>query len=66
MSSGVGQKIVEIIIAALWPLIWIIYVLVGVVVFVETAAVYLGWGIVVRLDRLRRGHAQYAGPQTSG
>ena len=62
MSSGVGQKIGEIIITALWPLIWIIYVLIGAVVFVETAAVYLSWGIVVRLDRLRRN----PGPQAAG
>jgi hypothetical protein len=35
----------------LWPLIWVIYVLVGLVIFVEAAAVYLSWGIVSRLDR---------------
>lgn len=65
MSSGAGQKIGEVMITALWPVIWVIYVLVGVVVFVEAAAVYLSWGMVVRLDRLRRGHAPKPGPQTA-
>jgi hypothetical protein len=66
LSSGIGQKIGEIIITALWPVIWVIYVLVGVVVFAEAAAVYLSWGIVTSLDRLRRGHAQKPGPQAAG
>ena len=52
MGSSVGQRVGEVIITALWPLIWVIYVLVGLVIFVEAAAVYLSWGIVVRLDRL--------------
>jgi hypothetical protein len=52
----------EIIITALWPLIWVIYVLVGLVVFIEAAAVYLSWGIVVRLDRvLKKTGTQPAG-----
>ncbi len=61
MSSGAGQKVGEVIITALWPVIWILYVLVSAVIFVETAAVYLGWGIVARLDRLRR----KTGPRTA-
>jgi len=52
LGSSVGQRVGEVIITALWPLIWVIYVLVGLVIFVEAAAVYLSWGIVVRLDRL--------------
>ena len=52
MGSTVGQRVGEVIIIALWPLIWVIYVLVGLVVFIEAAAVYLSWGIVVRLDRV--------------
>lgn len=52
MSSNTGQKVGEVIITALWPLIWVIYVLVGVVIFFEAAAVYLSWGIAVRLDRV--------------
>ena len=52
MASSTGQKVGEVIITALWPLIWIVYVLVAVVIVVEAAAVYLGWGMVVRLDRL--------------
>ena len=52
MGSSVGQRVGEVIITALWPLIWVIYVLVGLVVFVEAAAVYLSWGIVSRLDRV--------------
>lgn len=51
MGSSVGQRVGEVIITALWPLIWVIYVLVGLVIFVEAAAVYLSWGIVRRLDR---------------
>ena len=62
MSSTVGQKIGEVIVTFLWPIVWVIYVLVGVVVFVETAAVYLSWGVVSRLDRMRR----KAGPQAAG
>jgi hypothetical protein len=52
LGSTVGQRVGEVIITALWPLILVIYVLVGLVVFVEAAAVYLSWGIVVRLDRV--------------
>ncbi len=62
MGSTVGQQIGEIIITALWPLIWVIYVLIAVVIFVEAAAVYLSWGVVVRLDRLLK----KSGPQTAG
>ena len=51
LGSSVGQRVGEVIITALWPLIWVIYVLVGLVIFVEVAAVYLSWGIVRRLDR---------------
>ena len=62
MGSSVGQRVGEVIITALWPLIWVIYVLVGLVIFVEAAAVYLSWGIVVRLDRvLKRTRTQPAG-----
>ena len=62
MGSSVGQRIGEIIVTALWPLIWIMYVLVSVVIFVEAAAVYLSWGVVVRLDRLlKRTGLQAAG-----
>jgi hypothetical protein len=61
LGSSVGQRIGEVIITALWPLIWVIYVLVGLVVFVEAAAVYLSWGVVVRLDRfLRKARTQPA------
>ncbi len=52
MGSTVGQRVGEVIITALWPLIWVIYVLVGLVVFIEAAAVYLSWGVVVYLDRV--------------
>ena len=52
MGSTVGQRVGEVIITALWPLIWVIYILVGLVVFIEAAAVYLSWGIAVRLDRV--------------
>ncbi|MDM8000741.1 MAG: hypothetical protein QUS33_12340 [Dehalococcoidia bacterium] len=52
MGSSTGQKVGEVIITALWPLIWVIYVLVSLVIFVEVAAVYLSWGIVSRLDRV--------------
>jgi hypothetical protein len=62
LGSTVGQRIGEIIITALWPLIWVIYVLIAVVIFVEAAAVYLSWGVVVRLDRLLK----KSGPQTAG
>jgi len=62
LGSTVGQQIGEIIITALWPLIWVIYVLIAVVIFVEAAAVYLSWGVVVRLDRLLK----KSGPQTAG
>lgn len=51
MGSSTGQKVGEVIITALWPLIWVIYVLVALVIFVEAAAVYLSWGVVSRLDR---------------
>jgi hypothetical protein len=62
LGSSTGQKVGEVIITALWPLIWVIYVLVGLVIFIEAAAVYLSWGIVVRLDRvLRRTRTQPAG-----
>ncbi|HWR71132.1 MAG TPA: hypothetical protein VN415_08760 [Dehalococcoidia bacterium] len=62
MGSSTGQKVGEVIITALWPLIWVIYVLVGLVIFVEAAAVYLSWGIVVRLDRvLKKTRTQPAG-----
>ena len=52
MGSSVGQRVGEVIITALWPLIWVIYVLVSLFIFVEAAAVYLSWGIAVRLDRV--------------
>jgi hypothetical protein len=62
LGSSTGQKVGEVIITALWPLIWVIYVLVGFVIFIEAAAVYLSWGIVVRLDRvLKRTRTQPAG-----
>jgi len=51
LGSSTGQKVGEVIITALWPLIWVIYVLVALVIFVEAAAVYLSWGVVSRLDR---------------
>ena len=62
MGSTVGQRIGEIIITALWPLIWVIYVLVAVVIIVEAAAVYFSWGVVARLDRLLKKND----PQTAG
>ncbi|MBN2098703.1 MAG: hypothetical protein JW753_03805 [Dehalococcoidia bacterium] len=52
MGSSTGQKVGEVIITALWPLIWVIYVLVGLVIFVGATAVYLSWGIVSLLDRV--------------
>ena len=52
MGSTVGQRVGEVIITALWPLITVILILAGLVVFIEAAAVYLSWGIVVRLDRM--------------
>jgi len=62
LGSSTGQKVGEVIITALWPLILVIYVLVGLVIFVEAAAVYLSWGIVVRLDRvLKKTRTQPAG-----
>jgi hypothetical protein len=54
LGSSVGQRVGEVIITALWPLIWVMYVLVGLVVFMEAAAVYLSWGVVVRLDRIMK------------
>ena len=54
MGSTVGQRAGEVVVTALWPLIGVIYVLVGLVVFIEAAAVYLSWGVVVRLDKLVR------------
>ena len=62
MGSTVGQRIGEIIITALWPLIWVIYVLVAGVIIVEAAAVYFSWGVVVRLDR----RLKKTDPQTAG
>jgi len=62
LGSSTGQKVGEVIITALWPLIWVIYVLVGLVIFVEAAAVYLSWGVVSRLDRrFKKAHTQPAG-----
>jgi len=62
LGSSVGQRLGEVIITALWPLIWVIYVLVGLVIFIEATAVYLSWGIVVRLDRvLKKTPTQPAG-----
>jgi hypothetical protein len=61
MGSTVSQRVGEIIVPALWPLIWVIYVLVSLVVFAEAAAVYVSWGVVVRLDRLLK----KSGPQTA-
>ena len=62
MGSTVGQRVGEVIITALWPLIWVMYILVGPVVFIEAAAVYLSWGIVVRLDKaLKKTRTQPAG-----
>jgi hypothetical protein len=62
LGSTVGQRVGEVIITALWPLIWVIYILVGLVVFIEAAAVYLSWGLVVRLDRvLKKTGTQPAG-----
>jgi len=62
LGSSVGQRVGEVIITALWPLIWVMYVLVGLVVFIEAAAVYLSWGVVVRLDRvLKKSGTQPAG-----
>lgn len=66
MSSGAGQKIGEIIITALWPIIWVFYVLISAVVFLETAVVYLSWSIVVRLERLRLARAPRPGPRIAG
>lgn len=56
-----GQRIGEVIITALWPLIWVVYVLVSVVIAIEVAAVYLSWGVVARADRLFK----KTGPQTA-
>jgi hypothetical protein len=62
LSSGTGQKVGEVIITALWPLIWVIYVLVGLVIFIQAVAVYLSWSCVSRLDRvLKNTRAQPAG-----
>jgi hypothetical protein len=36
----------------LWPLTTVILILAGLVVFIEAAAVYLSWGLVVRLDKV--------------
>ncbi len=52
MSSVVGQRVGEVIITALWPLIWVLYVFVSAVIIVETAVVYVSWGPVAWLDRL--------------
>jgi hypothetical protein len=61
LGSGTGQKVGEVIITALWPLIWVVYVLVGLVIFIEAAAVYLSWGVVRRLDWVRsRTHTEPA------
>ena len=61
MGSSTGQKVGEVIITALWPLIWVIYVLVALVIFVEATAVYLSWGVVSRLDgRFKKAHTQPA------
>lgn len=54
MSSSIGRSIGEAIITALWPVVWVIYILLGLLVFVETAALYLSWGMVTRLDRVPR------------
>jgi heme/copper-type cytochrome/quinol oxidase subunit 2 len=62
LGSSVGQRIGEMIITALWPLIWVIYVLVSIVIIVEAAVVYLSWGVVARVDRLLK----KSGPQTDG
>ena len=62
MGGSVGQRLGEIIVTALWPLIWVFYVLISLVIFIEAAAVYLSWGLVVRLDRL----VKKTGPQTAG
>lgn len=61
MGSSVGQRIGEIVITTLWPLIWVMYVLVSIVIIVEAAVVYLSWGVVARLDRL----VKKGGPQTA-
>jgi hypothetical protein len=62
LGSTVGQRVGEVVVTALWPLIGVIYVLVGLVVFIEAAAVYLSWGVVVRLDRvLKKTGTQPAG-----
>jgi hypothetical protein len=62
LGSTVGQRAGEVVVTALWPLIGVIYVLVGLVVFIEAAAVYLSWGVVVCLDRvLKKTGTQPAG-----
>ena len=62
LRNNLGQRVGEIIITALWPLIWLIYVVVGLVIFIEAALVYLGWGFVVRIERLfKRTHTQAVG-----
>jgi hypothetical protein len=62
LGSTVGQRVGEVIIIALWPLSTIILILAGVVVLIEAAAVYLSWGIVVRLDKvLKKTRTQPAG-----
>ena len=62
MGSTAGQRVGEVIITALWPLITVILILAGLIVFMEAAVVYLSWGLVVRLDRvLKKTGTQPAG-----
>ena len=54
MDNSLGQRIGEIIIIVLLPLIIALMLLVALVVFTEVAAVYLSWGIVSRLGGVRK------------
>lgn len=54
MGGTVGQRIGEVIIVLLSPLIIALMIVISVVIFIQVVVVYLGWEIVFRLDRIRK------------
>ena len=62
MGTTIGQRIETVLVIILSPLLFALWMVVGLVVLIEAGALFFSWGLVVGLDKM----GKKMGPQHHG
>ncbi|MCX5991801.1 MAG: hypothetical protein NTZ04_05670 [Chloroflexi bacterium] len=52
MGTTIGQRIETVLVIILSPLLFALWMVVGLVVLIEAGALFFSWGLVVGLDKM--------------